>query len=216
MLSRWAYSKLNVWPLQNASNITSLNSSNSFMWLTGNTISLVHARTTGKRNLCNGFFVKQSWLNLTDILKLPVLKGLWLCPVTHFKKPARLILAFDSLAEVSSSVSYAEDSMAPEIFSASITIKKPCKWSSIFSSTEFQKLPSSEKVGSTKGNTWLIFTAVSKELINRLLSRVLFSISVSLIPKRSRAKEEIHLNTKFSAMKYLPFLHLQYYLHFQH
>ena len=69
------------------------------MWLTGNTISLAHARTTGKHNLCNGFFVKQSWLNLTDILKLPIFKGLWLCPVTHFKKPAWLIFASDSLAK---------------------------------------------------------------------------------------------------------------------
>ena len=152
MLSTGAYSKLNVWPLQNASSITSLNSSNSFMWLTGNTISLAHAWTTGKHNLCNGFFVKQSWLNLTDILKLPIFKGLWLCPVTHFKKPAWLIFASDSLAEVSSSVSYAKDSVTPEFFSSSIIIRKSCKWSSTFFSTEFRKLPFSEKKGSTKEN----------------------------------------------------------------
>ena len=153
MLSRGVYSKLNVWPLQNARSITSLNLSNSFMWLTGNTISFAHLRTTGKHNLCNGFFVAQSWLNLINILKLPILKGLWLCPVTHFKKRAGVILASNSLDEVSSSVSYAKDSVAPEIFSSSIIIKKSCKWSSIFSSTDFRKLPSSEQVGSTKENT---------------------------------------------------------------
>ena len=153
MLSRGAYSKLNVWPLQNARSITPLNSLNSFMWLTGNTISLEHARGTRKHNLCNGFFVKQSWLNLTDILKLPIFKCLRPCPVTHFKKPARLILISDSLAEVSSSVSYVKDSVTPELFSSSIIIRKSCKWSSISSSTDFWKLPSSEKKGSTKENT---------------------------------------------------------------
>ena len=125
MLSRGAYSKLNSWPLQNATSITSLNSLNSFMWRTGNTISLAHARTTGKHNLCNGFFVKQSWLNLTDILKLPIRKGLWLCPVTHFKKPAGLILASDSLAEVSSSVSHAKDSAAPKFFHLPSLLENP-------------------------------------------------------------------------------------------
>ena len=71
-------------------------------------------------------------------------------------------------------------------------------------------------LGSTKENTYLAFTAVSKELINRLLNKILFSSSVFLIPKSSKPKEEIHLNTKFTAMKYLPFLHLKYDLHFQH
>ena len=153
ILSRGVYSKLNVWTLQNARSITSLNLSNSFVWLTGNTLSLAHLRTTGKHNLCNGFFVAQSCLNLIDILKLPILKGLWLCPVTHFKKRAGLILASNSLAEASPSVSYAKDSVAPEFFSSSIIIRKSCKCSSIFSSTNFRKLPSSEKVGSTKEKT---------------------------------------------------------------
>ena len=129
-------------------NINSLNSSNSFTWLTSNTISLAHARITRNHNSCNGFFVTQ-----LVISKLPILKGLWLSPINHFKKPAGLMLASNSLAEISSSAYYAKDSVAPEIFSSSVIIRKSCKLSSIFSSTDFRKLPLSEKVGSTKENT---------------------------------------------------------------
>ena len=129
-------------------NVNSLNSSNSFMWLTSNTISLAHARITRKHNSCNGFFVTQ-----LVILKLPILKGLWLSPTAHFKKPAGLILASNSLAEISSSAYYAKDSVAPGFFSSSVIIRKSCKLSSIFSSTDFRKLPLSDKVGSTKEKT---------------------------------------------------------------
>ena len=129
-------------------NVNSLNSSNSFTWLTSNTISLAHARITRKHNSCNDFFVTQ-----LVILKLPILKGLWLSPATHFKKPAGLMLASNSLAEISSSAYYAKDLVASEIFSSSVIIRKSCKLSSIFSSTDFRKLPLSEKVGSTKENT---------------------------------------------------------------
>ena len=129
-------------------NVNYLNSSNSFTWLTSNTISLAHARITRKHNSCNDFFVTQ-----LVILKLPILKGLWLSPTTHFKKPAGLMLASNSLAEISSSAYYAKDSAASEIFSSSVIIRKSCKLSTIFSSTDFRKLPLSDKVDSTKENT---------------------------------------------------------------